>query len=173
MCSRTGWLTYRCAPLASAVGSSPRVLLYLCGSKDGLIQALLARAREDELALLERLRRDRPGIDVPGAVAALWGWLSDQRRRELLVLWVEGYARSLVEPVGPWGGFAPPDPRGLAEPVRRLSAERAAPHEGGTCPAHRRSCVATRCSARSARHGRRARVSAAVHRQLTDDRLAI
>ena len=45
-------------PLASAVGSSPRVLLYLFGSKDGLIQALLARAREDELELLERLRRD-------------------------------------------------------------------------------------------------------------------
>ncbi len=34
-------------PLAAAVGSSPRVLLYLFGSKDGLVRALLARARSD------------------------------------------------------------------------------------------------------------------------------
>jgi AcrR family transcriptional regulator len=34
-------------PLAEAIGSSPRVLLYLFGSKDDLVQALLARARAD------------------------------------------------------------------------------------------------------------------------------
>src|SRR5688572_9693564 len=39
-------------PLAAAIGSSPRVLLFLFESKDGLIRALLARAREDELARL-------------------------------------------------------------------------------------------------------------------------
>ncbi|HLR44115.1 MAG TPA: TetR/AcrR family transcriptional regulator, partial [Brevibacterium sp.] len=32
-------------PLAAAIGSSPRVLLYLFGSKEGLIRMLLARAR--------------------------------------------------------------------------------------------------------------------------------
>lgn len=31
-------------PLVAAIGSSPRVLLYLFGSKDGLVRALLARA---------------------------------------------------------------------------------------------------------------------------------
>jgi AcrR family transcriptional regulator len=31
-------------PLASAIDSSPRVLLYLFGSKDGLVRALLAPA---------------------------------------------------------------------------------------------------------------------------------
>ncbi len=40
-------------PLAAAIGSSPRVLLFLFGSKDGLVRALLARARADELAFLE------------------------------------------------------------------------------------------------------------------------
>ncbi len=45
-------------PLAAQIGSSPRVLLYLFGNKEGLI------------------------------------------------LWVEGYARSLADPQGPWGGFA-------------------------------------------------------------------
>ena len=46
-------------PLAKAIGSSPRVLLFLFGSKEGLIRALLARAREDELGYLEALRDSR------------------------------------------------------------------------------------------------------------------
>ena len=43
-------------PLAAAIGSSPRVLLFLFGSKAELVQALLARAREDELELLRGAR---------------------------------------------------------------------------------------------------------------------
>lgn len=93
-------------PLAAAIGSSPRVLLFLFGSKDGLIKALLARARDDELAMLERLRRDHPDADLNGAVLEIWTWLSDPVHRGLLVLWVEGYARSLVDPAGPWATFA-------------------------------------------------------------------
>jgi AcrR family transcriptional regulator len=99
-------------PLAAAVGSSPRVLLYLFGSKAGLVQALLARAREDELALLERARSMTaapPGAHDrdPTAVAAeVWAWLAADEHRALLKLWVEGYARSLIAPDGPWRGFA-------------------------------------------------------------------
>jgi AcrR family transcriptional regulator len=94
-------------PLASAVGSSPRVLLYLFGSKEGLVRALLARARADEIELLDRVRRpgERPiGLDV--AVARVWSWLAAPEHRGLLCLWVEAYARSLTEPDGPWAGFA-------------------------------------------------------------------
>jgi AcrR family transcriptional regulator len=160
-------------PLASAVGSSPRVLLYLFGSKDGLIQALLARAREDELALLERLRRDRPGIDVPGAVAALWTWLAAPRRRELLVLWVEGYARSLVEPDGPWEGFA----RRTVEDWLSLFAA-CQPSALRRTKAARVQRTAALALLRGAlldllATGDRARVSAALHRQLAGDRLTI
>jgi AcrR family transcriptional regulator len=93
-------------PLATAIGSSPRVLLFLFGSKDGLIQALLSRARTDELAMLEELGRDRPDSDLAGAALKIWAWLSDPAHRSLLVLWVEGYSRSLVEPDGPWSDFA-------------------------------------------------------------------
>jgi AcrR family transcriptional regulator len=89
-------------PLAAEIGSSPRVLLYLFGSKDGLVAELLARARRDELAMLARL----PGGGLEAVTAALWAWLSDDRHRPLLVLWVDAYARSLVEPTGPWAGFA-------------------------------------------------------------------
>ncbi len=115
-------------PLAAAIGSSPRVLLYLFGSKDGLVRALLARARAEEVALLADLTdgsrhpagpiRDAPvgsdpaehdpaGDDRLVAVAErLWAWLAAPEHRPLLVLWSEGYVRSLVEPDGPWAGFA-------------------------------------------------------------------
>jgi AcrR family transcriptional regulator len=91
-------------PLAAAVGSSPRVLLFLFGSKDGLVRALLARAREEELELLARIRREQDGLTAAGE--ALWGWLSDERHHPLLRLWVEAYAQSLVDRDGPWSGFA-------------------------------------------------------------------
>jgi AcrR family transcriptional regulator len=80
-------------PLAKAVGSSPRVLLFLFGSKDELVRALLARAREDELA-----HADGP-LEV-------WDWLAAPEHRGLLTLWIEAYARSVADPDGPWGDFA-------------------------------------------------------------------
>jgi AcrR family transcriptional regulator len=95
-------------PLAAAVGSSPRVLILLFGSKDGLVRALLQRARGDELALLDRA--GQPGgaapIGLTAAVDRVWSWLAAEEHRPLLRLWVEAYARSLVEPDGAWAGFA-------------------------------------------------------------------
>ncbi|MEV6346376.1 TetR family transcriptional regulator [Actinoplanes sp. NPDC051851] len=124
-------------PLAAAIGSSPRVLLFLFGSKDGLVQALLARARTDELRLLHHagaaatptaaplpitapLPAPAASPETPGPVPAghgpsggieavalrIWGWLSDPAHRGLLILWVEAYGRSLIDPAGPWAGFA-------------------------------------------------------------------
>jgi AcrR family transcriptional regulator len=95
-------------PLAAAIGSSPRVLLFLFGSKAELVQALLARAREDELELLNRARATSGAErgDLLTIAAELWSWLSAEERRGLLTLWVEGYARSLIDPDGPWAGFA-------------------------------------------------------------------
>jgi AcrR family transcriptional regulator len=70
-------------PLATAVGSSPRVLLYLFGSKDAGRPAGLALVAE-----------------------RTWAWLVAAEHRALLTLWVEAYARSLVDPEGPWAEFA-------------------------------------------------------------------
>jgi AcrR family transcriptional regulator len=94
-------------PLAAAIQSSPRVLIYLFGSKDGLIRALLARARSDELALIQQMAaaHAEPGGLQPIA-RELWRWLSDDAHRGLLTLWVESYTRSLTDPEGPWAGFA-------------------------------------------------------------------
>ena len=93
-------------PLAAAIGSSPRVLMFLFGNKDGLVRALLARARADELAMLDRVGRTGTAIGLTAAVERVWGWLAAAEHRSLLRLWAEAYARSLVEPDGAWAGFA-------------------------------------------------------------------
>ena len=93
-------------PLAAAIGSSPRVLVFLFGNKDGLVRALLQRARADELALLDRLGDDAGPVGLVPAVDRVWGWLASREHRPLLRLWAEAYARSLVEPDGAWSGFA-------------------------------------------------------------------
>ena len=98
-------------PLAKAIGSSPRVLLFLFGSKEGLTRALLARAREDELSYLDALRTARLSDDPGDQTLAktgreVWSWLADPSHRALLALWTEGYARSLQDEPGPWAEFA-------------------------------------------------------------------
>jgi AcrR family transcriptional regulator len=91
-------------PLAAAIGSSPRVLLFLFGSKDGLVRAILNRARSEELAFLASA--GQPPADLPGLVQATWRWLAGEQHRRLLTLWVEAYGRSLADPAGPWSDFA-------------------------------------------------------------------
>lgn len=93
-------------PLATAVGSSPRVLLFLFGSKDGLIREVLGRARQDELTFLQQLRDDHQRPDLVSVADRVWEWLADEGHRGLLTLWVEVFGRSLTEPAGPWAGFA-------------------------------------------------------------------
>jgi AcrR family transcriptional regulator len=99
-------------PLAKTIGSSPRVLLYLFGSKDGLIRALLERARQEELAAIGALREElQPAdsahpADLAETAQLVWQWLADPAHRHLLGLWVEAYGRSLADPGGPWAGFA-------------------------------------------------------------------
>jgi AcrR family transcriptional regulator len=93
-------------PLAKAIGSSPRVLLFLYGSKDALIRALLDRARADELAAIAAFRELDSPADLSDSALQVWQWLSAPGHRHLLGLWVEAYGRSLVDPAGPWSGFA-------------------------------------------------------------------
>lgn len=98
-----GMMTLSLRPLAEAIGSSPRVLLFLFGSKEGLVQALLARARTAELAFLAEMRRPD---DFDSVVRRVWQWLVAKEHRPMLVLWLETYAHSLVEPAGPYAQFA-------------------------------------------------------------------
>lgn len=94
-------------PLATAIGSSPRVLLYLFGNKEGLIHALLRRARDEEMAALSRFTSAGPSRPVMAdAAAEIWKWLSAHHNRPLLILWAQAYARSLTESDGPLAHFA-------------------------------------------------------------------
>lgn len=71
-----------------------------------LVHALLARARADELALLDRISHGGRPRDLADIVRTTWGWLAAKEHRPLLVLWAEAYTCSLTEPDGPWAGFA-------------------------------------------------------------------
>jgi len=95
-------------PLAAAIGSSPRVLIFLFGDKDGLVRSVLAKARAEELALLDHFEEptDRPVIGLTAAVERLWGWLAATEHRQLLRLWAETYTTSLMEPDDVRSGFA-------------------------------------------------------------------
>jgi AcrR family transcriptional regulator len=93
-------------PLAQAIGTSPRVLLFLFGSKEGLVQALLARARAAELEFLGQTPSTGSAEDFASVVRGVWQWLRDKQHRRMLALWLETYARSLVEPSGPCAEFA-------------------------------------------------------------------
>ena len=93
-------------PLAQAIGSSPRVLLYLFDSKDGLIRALLTRARTDELAMIDRLSNQTTSPDLATTGRRRRSSRPRAPRPRVLALWVEAYARSLVDPHGPWAEFA-------------------------------------------------------------------
>jgi AcrR family transcriptional regulator len=93
-------------PLAAAIGTSPRVLLFLFGSKDGLVRALLARARADELAFLDSVGGGGAPRDLAAVIRATWQWLAAEAHRPLLTLWVEAFARSLTQSDGPWSDFA-------------------------------------------------------------------
>ena len=99
----TGLADMSLRPLAKEIGSSPRVLLFLFGSKEGLVRALLTRAREEELRYLAALRDEHSGLAATGL--DVWAWLADPVHRALLALWVEGYARSLLGEPGPWADF--------------------------------------------------------------------
>jgi AcrR family transcriptional regulator len=104
--TRNGLVDLSLRPLAAAIGSSPRVLLFLFGSKDELVRALLTRARQDELELLDRIRDDVAPADLPTTVRHLWRWLAEPAHQPLLTLWLEAYAQSLHQPDGPWEDFA-------------------------------------------------------------------
>ncbi len=90
-------------PVAEGIGSSTGVLRFLFGSKEGLVRAVLDRARADEVAMLATLPTDR---DLRAVADEVWAWLADPRHAPVLRLWVESYATSLGDPDGPWGDFA-------------------------------------------------------------------
>lgn len=105
-------------PLATAVGSSPRVLLYFFGSKEGLIGEVLLRSREQQMALVRQWLAE---ADEPAdRVERLWQWLADPAHAGLERLFFESYARSLHDVDGPWRGFGEQSVRDWLPVIDRL-----------------------------------------------------
>jgi AcrR family transcriptional regulator len=94
-------------PLAAATGTSPRVLLYLFGSKEQLVRELLARARHDQIGLVtDLLHPEIPEDGFEALADRLWNLLSSPGQRPVVRLTYEAFLRSVSRDPGPWEGFA-------------------------------------------------------------------
>ncbi|RDI49341.1 TetR/AcrR family transcriptional regulator [Nocardia mexicana] len=96
-------------PLSAAIGSSPRVLLYLFGSKDQLIREVLAYTRSRQIAEVDALLGDESSCAADSfevSARRLWEWLSAPRQRAMVRLNYEAFIRSVGPEPGPWAGFA-------------------------------------------------------------------
>jgi AcrR family transcriptional regulator len=90
-------------PLAAAVGSSPRMLLYFFGSKEGLIREVLIRNRKNQYHLVEQWLAE--ASNPADRIERLWQWLADPEHAGVERLFFESYARSLHDEDGAWAGF--------------------------------------------------------------------
>jgi AcrR family transcriptional regulator len=84
-------------PLARAVGSSPRVLLYYFGSKEQLLGRVLARLREQQRESFDRLRTMT--FETPsGACRAIWRQMRAAQSEPVFRLFFDAYALALRNP---------------------------------------------------------------------------
>ena len=84
-------------PLARAVGSSPRGLLYPFGSKQKLIARAIARLRERQRVSFSGMRQAR--YDQPSdACLAMWQYMSAPQSESLFKFFLETYALALRDP---------------------------------------------------------------------------
>jgi AcrR family transcriptional regulator len=84
-------------PLASALGTSTRMLLYDFTSKEELIMAVLAEIRRREAALLAGHTRIT-GASGPELVQAVWDWASSAERAPFMRLFFEVYIDAMAHP---------------------------------------------------------------------------
>jgi AcrR family transcriptional regulator len=84
-------------PLAKALGTSDRMLVYHFGSKDGLVDTVLATANERLLAGLDPEPLTADGT-VPALVSGLWSQLSSAEAEPYLRLYFEAYGLALQQP---------------------------------------------------------------------------
>jgi len=104
-------------PLAGAVGSSPRMLLYFFGSKEQLVREVHQHARRIQLDLLTEALQGHAG--PAQAMRALWAWVGDPAHHNVVRFFFESYARSLHDRGGAWAGFGETSVHEWLPPIRR------------------------------------------------------
>lgn len=91
-------------PLAKALGTSPRNLLYHFGSKDDLIVEIIRRGRARQQATMANLKLT-PDLPPGHVTRILWRQWSDPKRLPLMRLFFEVYSLALSNP-SRFPGFA-------------------------------------------------------------------
>src|SRR6266516_7735201 len=82
-------------PLAAALGTSTRMLLYDFGSKEALLDEALAEIRRRLAGLLSELQTGRGDA---ATLAAVWDWASADQRVPFMRLFFETYVKALKHP---------------------------------------------------------------------------
>ena len=82
-------------PLAAALGTSTRMLLYDFESKEQLVDEILAEIRR---RLAERLAELQAGGDQAATLAEIWGWVSAEERAPFMRVFFETYVHALSHP---------------------------------------------------------------------------
>ena len=83
-------------PLADAVGTSPRVLLYYFTSKEALIASVMAGSRERQRAIFDELPRNPQSY--ADTVRAAWALMSNPKHERVFRLFFEVYGLALQDP---------------------------------------------------------------------------
>jgi AcrR family transcriptional regulator len=83
-------------PLAAAVETSPRVLLYYFGSKEELVAEIMAHARERQRTIFDRLPRNPASYG--DTVRAAWAVMSEPKHERVFRLFFEVYGLALQDP---------------------------------------------------------------------------
>jgi AcrR family transcriptional regulator len=76
----------RLGPLASAAGTSTRMLIYHFGTRDGLLREILEAARARQLAVFTDLLRVRPEQHYPATLSDAWSAMTGPPGRPYLRL---------------------------------------------------------------------------------------
>jgi AcrR family transcriptional regulator len=85
-------------PAASAVGTSPRMLLYHFRSKEDLMVAALKEVRRRETEMLAKVVAKLPEKSIAEAMRAIWRWYASPKRLPYLQVFFEAWGVSLRRP---------------------------------------------------------------------------
>lgn len=89
--SELSWRT-----VAAGLGVSPTTLVHHFGTREHLIQAVLARLRERTAMATTELAGEQP--DLATAARAMWNWGSNPQRRAVFTLFFAVYGSALQAP---------------------------------------------------------------------------
>lgn len=85
-------------PAAAAMRTSPRMLLYYFGSKEGLLVAAIAQAREREIAMFAREVATWGEASPAQIFRRVWAWYAAERRAPYQRFFFEVYGIALQNP---------------------------------------------------------------------------